>query len=178
MGSSNDEPSASTAPSPQDSSLSESAAATSNDANDGMVASLPQERPVVTIVVDSPRVPKCVAVATTKKKVFLAAVAITSSPRNDNHRPRDHDSHRIPIDKTTPALALKKITVKIDTQNDESSSLQAKNDPMKSNKNKKRYSSILSGIMSSKKKATNILVEREALRKHLGRGNFAKVDKI
>lgn len=172
---SNDELSASTAPTTQAPPLSESTAAAANDANDGVVASSPQERPVATIVVDSPRAPKCVATATTKK-VFLATVAITNSRRNDNHR--DHDPHRTPIDKTPPVLALKKTTVNNDSQNGESSSLQAKNNPPKSNKKNKRYSSILSGIMSSKKKATNILVEREALRKHLGMVNFPKMDKI
>jgi hypothetical protein len=44
-------------------------------------------------------------------------------------------------------------------------------------KKKKKYSSILSGMMKPKK-SVDIQKERESLRKNLGGGNFCKVDKI
>jgi len=44
-------------------------------------------------------------------------------------------------------------------------------------KKKKKFSSILSGMMKPKK-ALDITKERESLRKNLGGGNFLKVDKI
>eukprot|EP00536_Pseudo-nitzschia_multiseries_P015094 jgi/Psemu1/291825/fgenesh1_pg.819_\ len=47
-------------------------------------------------------------------------------------------------------------------------------------KKKKKFSSILSGMMQpkTKKDAKDLQAEREALRQHLGGGSFAKVDKI
>jgi len=44
-------------------------------------------------------------------------------------------------------------------------------------KKKRKFSSILSGMMKPKK-AMDVHAERETLRKNLGGGNFAKVDKI
>ena len=51
---------------------------------------------------------------------------------------------------------------------------------LKKTKKKKKFSSILSGMMKPKeKKAADLVKDREeALRKHLGGGAFAKVDKI
>mmetsp|Transcript_7009 Transcript_7009/g.14928 ORF Transcript_7009/g.14928 Transcript_7009/m.14928 type:complete len:190 (-) Transcript_7009:328-897(-) len=46
-------------------------------------------------------------------------------------------------------------------------------------KKQRKFSSILSGMMKPKtNKDKSLAVEREALRRHLGGGNFAKVDKI
>mmetsp|Transcript_7757 Transcript_7757/g.19009 ORF Transcript_7757/g.19009 Transcript_7757/m.19009 type:complete len:138 (+) Transcript_7757:83-496(+) len=57
----------------------------------------------------------------------------------------------------------------------------AKKAPIKAKKTlkkkKKKFSSILSGMMKPKKEL-DVLAERESLRKTLGGGNFRKVDKI
>lgn len=48
---------------------------------------------------------------------------------------------------------------------------------LKKKTKKKKFSSILSGMMKPKKEV-DIQAERESLRKNLGGGNFAKIDKI
>jgi hypothetical protein len=50
--------------------------------------------------------------------------------------------------------------------------------PSKSNKKKKKFSSILKGMMSPTLKPLDVDQEREALRRGLGGGNFEKVAKI
>ncbi|VEU36606.1 unnamed protein product [Pseudo-nitzschia multistriata] len=131
----------------------------------------------------SPRAPMPLADAETKngKKRPLASVGAAESPRKKTTEDlaigtkADRQARAVGRDPFQRNLPIPFLVKTHATRNDDSKSNTV---PSGRKKKKKRYSSILSGMIQSKKKETNIMIEREALRKHLGGGDYAKVDKI
>jgi hypothetical protein len=100
----------------------------------------------------------------------VSAPEVVAAPQATKKRPLGAPGNSLEIQKETPVPAPKK------NSHTEKKPIKAKKTLKKK---KKKFSSILSGMMQPKKKPKEgIEAEREALRKHLGGGNFVKVDKI